>query len=300
MAHSLRPLSIVMVSYNSYPMIKKNIECIQAQLKDIDYEVILADNASPDLETQAYLQEIKKNDDQHVKAICMNNNTGYSVALNVAVEYARHPIILTLDPDIYMDEYSNDALVKMYDLLVANLDYGMISPLLQKEDGVPDLNYDVHFDIPRMILERYKRIFSDRSKYKQDELILDQDGCAEVRFIAGACCLLRKSVYQNILGGYDERYFVYSSDTDLCLSAYFHGLRCMIYTKATFTHALSTSASKFRVRMMYDMYKSFSQLLLKWYVKPFVINSLYRIVFVLPVGMELFVRYLKGNKKVSD
>jgi len=301
---SRRQISLIMVTYNSYPFFEDALNLLQRHIVDIDIEYIIVDNKSPDKETHKCLDDLKAQNNPLMKVVKLDNNSGYSTAMNIGVNYASFDTILTFDNDVFVDADANAYFVEMYDLLQKNLDYGLISPLFNKEDGTPDINYFIKFNIYTMLYERFSRIFSDKSKYdsldKLSEQPKDDNGCIGVRFVAGQFFLMRKSVYFNIVKGWDTRYFLGVSDTDVCETLNFYGLKNVIYPKANLVHGGSKSNNRAPFIVTFENYKTFAQYILKWNIFPFVRTVLYRILFSLPAYLEMQFRKVNNNKNVSD
>jgi len=296
-----KSISLVMVTYNSFPFFKDSIEYLNKFIYDIDLEIIVVDNDSKDINTHNYLDKLKSLNNESIKVIKLTKNTGYSVAMNVGMNYAKHEFILCFNNDIYVDENSNEAFVTMYNLLNENMEIGAISPLFVKEDKTPDLNYVVKANPINAITGRLTRIFSNRSKHDEENALNpDAKGCATVDILSGQFFIMRKSIYFNIVGGFDTRYFLYSSDWDISRTLKFHGLKSIIYTKATLTHGVGKSTSRARFLATFDIYKSFAQYLLKWEIFPFIRFLFYRLLFTLPALTEITLRSFKNNKNVSD
>jgi len=296
-----KSISLVMVTYNSFPFFKDSIEYLNKFIYDIDLEIIIVDNNSKDVDTHDYLDELKLLNNKSIKVIKLTKNTGYSVAMNVGMNYAKYEFVLCFNNDIYVDENSNEAFVSMYNLLNENIEIGAISPLFVKEDKTSDLNYVVKANPISAVAGRLTRIFSNRSKNDEaNALKPNSKGCATVDILSGQFFIMRKSVYFNIVGGFDTRYFLYSSDWDISRTLKFHGLKSVIYTKATLTHGVGKSTSRARFLATFDIYKSFAQYLLKWEIFPFIRFLLYRVLFTLPALAEITLRSFKKNKNVSD
>lgn len=300
-----KKLSIVMVTYNSFPFFVDSTNLLLKHIKDIKLEIIIVDNNSTQIETLKALDVLEKEND-NVKTIKLARNGGYSTAMNIGMSYASYEFVLTFDNDVFVDDSANVHFVKMYDLIEKNLEYGLISPLFIKEDGTPDINYFIEFNILQMFYERFSRIFSDKSKHdslnRLEKLKQDKNGCIQVELIAGQFYLMRKSIYFNILKGWDVRYFLGISDSDVCETLTSYGLKNMIYPDVKFIHGCSKTNNQKSVRLIvsYENFKTMGQFLLKWRIFPFLRNTIYKILFTIPTWMEIIFRRINGNKNVSD
>jgi GT2 family glycosyltransferase len=301
-----RKLSIVMVTYNSFPFFKDSTELLIKHIKSIDLEIIIVDNKSTQIETIECLDELKEKYSSIVKIVKLNSNSGYPTAMNIGMNYTLNDMVLTLDNDVFVDSNSDKYFVEMYDLIENNLDYGLISPLFLKEDSTPDINYFITFNIFQMLYERFSRMFSDKSKHdslsRLSKLPKDQNGCFSVELIAAQFFLMRKSVYFNILKGWDTRYFLGLSDSDVCKTLTFYGLKNIIYPKGKMVHGCSKTNNHESVRffVLYDNFRTFGQFMMKWKIMPFIRNSIYKIIFIIPTWIEIIFRAIVGNKTVSD
>jgi len=300
-----RQLSIVMVTYNSFPFFQDSVNLLLQHIKDIEIEIIIADNNSTQIETLQCLDELSQQN-KNIKIIKLAKNGGFSTAINIGINYASYEFILILDNDVFIDSSADEHFKKMYDLIENNLDYGLISPLFTKEDKTPDINYFINFKLSQMIYERFSRIFSDKSKHasleRLEKIEKDKNGCIGVDVIAGQFFLMRKNIYFNILKGWDTRYFLGIGDTDLCEALRFYGLRTMIYPNIKFVHGISKTNNNDSVRsiVIYDNFKSTGQFLMKWKIIPFFRNLIYKLIFTIPAWGEIVFRKLSGNKTVSD
>lgn len=295
-------ISIVMVTYNSYPFFKKSIELIEKNLNDFSLEIIIVDNDSKDVETIEYLKllEINNSEKFRFKIVKLNKNTGFSIGMNVGVSYASYKTILCFNNDIYLDVNSNTVFVAMYKYIYENTNVGIISPIFEKEDGSPDINYNLGFNVFNLVFDRLSRIFSNKSKYNSREILLAKNkDYVDVVSLSGQFFMMRRSTF-DLIGGFDTRYFLYSSDWDVSEKINMHGLRNVIYTKGKLIHGVGSSSSRARYISTFDLYKSFAQFILKWKIIPFFRKNIYFILFIIPVNLEIFIRNIKSNKNVSE
>jgi GT2 family glycosyltransferase len=201
----LSTVDVVTVSYNSAGQLRR---CVDAALRLQDMTMIVVDNASSDgsLETIA---------DRDVVAIPLRRNVGFAAGCNVGWRRGRSPYVLFLNPDAVIDGDSIDRLVTV---LEDDLSAGAVAPKIRNEDG--SLAYSLR-RFPRVSSNFAQALFLHRVFPRlpwTDELIRDPR-CYERRWtpewVSGACLMVRRSVLEE-LGGWDERFFLFGEDVDLC------------------------------------------------------------------------------------
>lgn len=209
-------VDVVVVSYNSRDTLRACVEPL-ARLDDIS--VIVVDNASADdsLETIA---------DLPVRAVAAKDNRGFAAGCNLGFAAGNAPFVLFLNPDAYI---SRDALRRLADVLIAEPQIGIVGPRTVAADGAL---------VPSM--RRYQRVGSvwagalfvhrvvKRAAWA-NEIVTSADAyerTAYPEWLSGGCLLARRSAIESV-GGFDEGFFLYNEDMDLCarVSAAGHKVR---------------------------------------------------------------------------
>lgn len=249
-------LSVIIVNYNVTQLLRNCLLSVQKYLEDVDYEVIVIDNASTDSSWGDLIPEFPK-----VHFIASETNDGFSKANNKAIEAAKGEYVLLLNPDteiegFYMNEILNFADfqenfgclgVKMHD---AN---GVFLP--ESKRSVPDM-----FNSFEKLFTNFKKNNS-KSYYRCD---IDEDANAEVEVMTGAFLLVKKDVYEKV-GGLDESYFMYGEDIDLCYTLLRNGFKNYYYGKASILHHKGESTVKDEVYL--DRFYGAMQIFINKYYK---------------------------------
>lgn len=102
-------LSVVIPVMNEEDNIKPMIECVDAALKDISYELILVDDGS----TDNTISEIKKYALDNTKLLVFNRNYGQTTAMAAGIDEAKGELIVTLDGDLQNDPSDIPAMIQM-------------------------------------------------------------------------------------------------------------------------------------------------------------------------------------------
>lgn len=220
-------LSIIIVNYNVTQLLRNCLLSIQKYIKDMDYEVVVIDNASTDSSWGDLIPEFPK-----VRFISSEINGGFSRANNQAIQIAAGEYLLLLNPDTELEGYY---IKELLDFADSEPDFGCMGVRMHDAKGnflpeskrsVPDM-----FNSFEKLFTNFKKNNS-KSYYRND---LEEDVVTEVDVITGAFLLARKEVYEKI-GGLDEAYFMYGEDIDLCYTFLRNGYKNFYYGKVSILH----------------------------------------------------------------
>lgn len=204
-------VSISIVTHNNDKVIKKCLQNIFKNINNTDFELIIVDNNSSD----STVSIIEKNF-ENLRLIKNNRNFGFSAAHNIAIKLGRGKYHLVLNPDIIFTE---NAFEKLLNFMEKNPDVGLVSPKIILSNGsiqylckrLPSL-FD--FIIIRFMPKFIRKFFQARIDYYE----MRETGynkIMDVLFLTGAFMLIRSSVLDKV-GGFDENFFMYFEDIDLC------------------------------------------------------------------------------------
>jgi len=202
-------LSIIIVNWNSKDYLAKCLESVYAHTKDLDYEVIIVDNASFDgcdhLISECYPQ---------VKFIQSDANLGFGGANNLGYKNSSGRILLFLNPDT---ELRDAAIKRLHDFLAGNGKAGAV--------GCRLLNSDL--TVQTSCIQRYPTILNQlldadylKNRYPGWALwglepLADKTGAPrEVEVISGACFMVKREAFEKA-GMFGSEYFMYAEDVDL-------------------------------------------------------------------------------------
>lgn len=180
-------VSVIIVNYNMADIINQCIDSVLQQ-KNCDVEIIVVDNASKDKS----VDKLKLYGD-NIKLVSNSANLGFGVANNIGFKHATGQYVFLLNPDAVLS--TNDALEKMIRFIETNKQYGIVGPKINAIEGThPEKYYP-------------------GQKYLQKPL---ETLPGEIAWVIGASMLIPREVYEKV-GGFDEDYFLYGEETDLCL-----------------------------------------------------------------------------------
>ncbi|MGH1520464.1 glycosyltransferase family 2 protein [Chryseobacterium sp. JK1] len=228
-------LSVIIVNYNVTQLLRNCLVSIQKYITDVEYEVVVIDNASTDSSWGDLIPEFPK-----VRFISSDINGGFSKANNQAIQTAVGEYVLLLNPDTELEGYDMKSLLDFAD---SKPDFGCLGVRMHDAEGnflpeskrsVPDM-----FNSFEKLFTNFKKNNS-KSYYRND---LEEDAIAEIDVITGAFLLAKKEVYQKI-GGLDEAYFMYGEDIDLCYTFLRNGYQNFYYGKVSILHHKGESTVK--------------------------------------------------------
>lgn len=204
-------ISIIIVTYNSQEYIERCIESIYSNTDMSDTEIIVVDNASTDRTVN-----ILYNKYRNIRLIRNKRNTGYASANNKGIRRSHGEYIMLLNPDTY---FVNDAPHIMKDFLKNNPEAGCAGSRLEYFNGKLQLSCRKFPTFINVFFGRksiFRHIFPGNPisrKYMMQDL--DYNKNHRVDWVMGASMMLKREVTDKC-GLFDEDYFLFAEDTDLC------------------------------------------------------------------------------------
>jgi len=223
-------LSIILLNYKQKGLIKQSLKNLLALDLPMAYEIIVVDNNSRD-----GLAELVSLEFLSVKLVQSEKNLGFAGGNNLGVARARGRYIMILNPDVII---LNDTIAKMYHFMEEHSQAGIVGPKIHNADG--SLQYSCS-RFPDWHLPFYRRTFLSKTKkgraWINHYLMTDWDHnqSRTVEFLYGACLMVRRSFLNN-QPLFDERYFMYMEDLDLCRTFWEKGYEVWYLAGAQVTH----------------------------------------------------------------
>lgn len=189
--------------------------------------------------------------DNKIEYVFNNTNVGFGSGHNIAIqrilELSKYHLVL--NPDIY---FSRGNLEKLYDFMENNNDVGLVMPKILYPDG--SLQYlckklPTPFDlivrrfIPSFLKPLFrKRLDSFEFKDRNYNEIMSVPG------LSGCFMFIRTGIFKEI-GMFDERFFMYAEDTDLCRRIG-KKYKTMYYPEAVIFHEYAKGSYKSKKLLM--------------------------------------------------
>lgn len=224
-------ISFIIVNYNSKDMTHKLMNYIINSVESENYEIILVDNASTD-GSKEFFESITTGTERF-RYIYNNANLGFAKANDIGEKNATGDILVFINPDIEIHQKGFDKFI------VHNLkdEIGVLAPRIVYPDGSTQPNcggfstfstylfhtlrlgcyirklkigtklYKLSDKIPALnktVVGKYLRNFN-----------VDDQRRRECDWVSGACMIIRKELFEEV-GGFDENFFMYVEDEELC------------------------------------------------------------------------------------
>lgn len=220
-------LSIIIVNYNVTELLRNCLSSIISFVQDLDYEVIVIDNKSPDSSWKDLKIEFPT-----VQFMSSEVNHGFAIANNKAVKNARGEYILLLNPDTELEGFYMKEIVEFAD---QHKDLGCLG--IRMHDATGKFLPESKRSVPDMF-NSFEKLFTNfkkkksKSYYRND---IKEFEIAEVEVITGAFLLIKRDLYIQI-GGLDEKYFMYGEDIDICFTLLRKKYKNWYYGKSSILH----------------------------------------------------------------
>lgn len=278
-------VSIVVVSYNTKEALRLCIRSIYDHPPPIAFEVIVVDNASTDGSP-----EMVESSFPEVRLLRLDSNRGYAYACNYGAQSSTGRMLLFLNSDI---EVTPGALRLLYDCVERRKGSIICSGRLESYDGSVQPScrrFPTHFSIPfgrGSVLSKLPVL-----KGFQDRYIMEPpEGEQEVDAVAGACMMIRKGVFEE-LAGFDERFFMYVEDLDLCYRLKGVGGVVLFSSEAVFKHRWGASSVAGKLRLRLEHHRSIYRYFRKHYPGRRLSNLLLAIMLLAQLGSFFLLTFL--------
>jgi GT2 family glycosyltransferase/glycosyltransferase involved in cell wall biosynthesis len=198
-------LSVVIVSWNTRDQLRACLESLDAATRGIDGETFVVDNASGD-GTAAMVRERFPG----VLLIENRRNAGFARANNQALSLVRGSRVLLLNPDTIVEAEAIRGLMAFLD---ATPRAGAAGLQLRFPDGRLQNSYDSFPTFGSELVSKHLLRLLFPARYPSKRTV--PSGPIPVDIVIGACMILRREVV-DALRGFDERYFLFMEEADLC------------------------------------------------------------------------------------
>ena len=203
-------ISIIYVNWKSENYIKESIDSVYEHTDGLQFEIIVVDNASP----SGNVDMLKEHFPQ-ITLIKSEKNLGFAGANNLGFQNSSGEIILFLNPDTKLVNPAINAMVRQ----LRNLpDAGIMGcKLLNADLSVQTSCIQTFPTILNQILDA--NVLRDRwphnSLWGIGPLYSESMEPAEVEVVSGACLMMKRAAFEKV-SMFNEEYFMYAEDVDLC------------------------------------------------------------------------------------
>jgi len=267
-------LSIIIVNYKTKEKLENCLNSIVvSDFGNLNYEIILVDNNSgDDLNDLIRLFGNKA----AIKLIISPKNLGMGGGNNLGIKAAGGEYILILNPDTVVKD---KAILVLLDYIKKNKEVALVGPKLLYPSGKLQLSCS---QFPKIYTPILRRTFIGRFFINSNDLFamksFDHNSIKEVDWLMGSCLMFKKEIILNngqIFKPYfDERYFMYFEDIDLCRQIWTQGFKVVYNPEAVVIHDHNRQSAKhpwylaiFLDKLTWRHIESWLKYFLKWTIK---------------------------------
>jgi N-acetylglucosaminyl-diphospho-decaprenol L-rhamnosyltransferase len=227
-------LAVVVVNHNAGDFLRRCLASTEAAAGDIAVEVVVVDNASRDGSASAVAR------DSETRLIENRGNRGFAAAANQGIAANDAPFVFLLNPDAEITGGTLAALVKVarerpragaIGCLVRNPN-GTIQPSARRIPGLLE-----------SLMHAFLGPFLPGNRWSRSYTMADWDRGSEreVEWISGSAMLLRREALDEV-GAFDEGYYMYVEDVDLCTRLRSAGWKVLFSPEVEVVHEIGVSA----------------------------------------------------------
>ncbi|MES2536560.1 MAG: glycosyltransferase family 2 protein [Pseudomonadota bacterium] len=227
--------------------------------------VVIVDNASKDGTANALSTQLPQ-----ARIIRNETNLGFGPANNQGMAVTSTPYALLINPDC---DISTEALERLLTTAALYPLAAIVAPQGWHDQDTPQPSY--------------RHAFYER---RAAQVYRIPDATCSAKWLHG-CCLLVKSESFRKFGGFDERFFLYYEDDDLCLRALQAGYDCLLEPQARVLHAGGGSSSpswRTQFRKHYFFFRSRHLIIGKYVGRPAAIRYRVKTALAAPVATLLY------------
>ncbi len=275
-----KQVSIIIVNYNTEKLLEDCILSVKEKTNNLDYEIIVIDNDS-----KKYSLDYLINSFPDVRFELTGTNRGFGSANNTGAKMAKGKYLLFLNPDTLL---INNAIHILYQYMESHPEAGACGGNMYKGDMTPASSYyDTDF-----LLYEYKIVFNVNRPTG-----FNRTGQPKaVGVIVGADLMVRKDIFEKV-GAFDEDFFMYFEEAELCKRIEKSGYKIMSVPQAEIIHLQGGSAENKNQELKKWSYQE------HWYSKliyfsktkgKFQTRNLY-FVNMLKLKLAVLLHKVKGN-----
>lgn len=239
-------VSAVIVSYNVRDLLLK---CIASLRADGIQHIVVVDNASRDGSAEA-----ARRADPGVDVVALDENLGFGSGANRGVARTSTPYVVILNPDLEVEPGATKALVDVLDRMP---DVGIAAPRIETPDGRLYPSARTFPDMVDAAGHAFLHFVWRSNPFSRRYRMLDWDHAAacDVDWVAGTHLVVRRTAWDAV-GGFDEGFFMYLEDVDLCWRLQRAGWRVRYAPDARVVHAIGRSTDQTPYRMIAAHHRS--------------------------------------------
>jgi N-acetylglucosaminyl-diphospho-decaprenol L-rhamnosyltransferase len=244
-----RSWAAVVVNYEAGTLLTACVRSVLADTSAGDVDLVVVDNGSADGSVDALRAAVPD-----VRVVRSPGNVGYARAANLGIAATRAPVVAVLNPDVTIEPGTAKAMLARFE---GDAALGACGPRIRNVDGS---DYPSARRSPSIGLAVAHGAFglwwpSNPFTARYRELDADPAQPRSVDWVSGAAIWLRRSAL-DAAGGWDETYFMYMEDLELCRRLRLAGFGVAYEPGGAATHVQGASTSRTPYRMLVQHHRS--------------------------------------------
>ncbi len=239
-------VAAVIVSYNVADLL---VRCVESLRADGIERIVVVDNASSDDSVAAIRAA-----DPDVEVVALGRNIGFGAGVNRGVARTTEPFVVVLNPDVEVEPGSTKVLL---DALEADDGLALVGPRIETPEGELYPSARTFPDMVDAAGHAFLHFVWSSNPFSRRYRMLDWDhgDARDVDWVAGTHLLARRIAWDEV-GGFDEAFFMYMEDVDLCWRLHRAGWRVGYEPAARIVHGIGRSTDQTPYRMIAAHHRS--------------------------------------------
>ena len=230
-------LSIIVVHLGSDNLIINFLDSLYQCYLPFDFETIIVDNKSNSKNLYKLVNQFK-----NCKLVELENRLGYSNASNAGIVKSSGEFILWCNNDLL---FQYNSLFNLYDFLINNNNYGIVSPCLLNEDNSTQPCYSLYN------LNLFTIVFN-LTGFKSN----NSNKSFDIKAAPGACCMIRKSALEPFGYILDNNYYMYCEEFDLSFKVLNNNYKIRYIGSSKVVHLGGKTTKKTSINFLIQSLKS--------------------------------------------
>ena len=284
----MKTIAVCIINYGTGDLLR---ECLHSVLIQNPDEIIVVDNASTDNSV-----EMMKAEFPSIPLIALEKNVGFGAASNRGIKNCRSEHILLLNADTMMKPGSLQALNRY---LETHPHVSMIGPRVLNPDGTLQTSCFYYPTPPHVFLyiSGFYQLIPRLPILKKWSLqkAVSKKAMA-VPWVLGAALAFRREAFE-ILGGFDESFFLYFEEVDLCYRLFLQGKQIHFVPEAEVVHIGGASTAQKRTWFSIQFFRSLANFYRKHFSRLLLLELVFMVkaVAFFKVAHDLILLPFIGN-----
>ncbi len=245
----MNQVAAIIINRNTREYLRDCLASLAAQEFEGDVSVWVVDNGSTDGSPEMVLAEF-----EGTNLVLNEDNVGYARACNQGAAHTTEPYLFFMNSDTDLTRGATRAIVDYFE---AHPQAGVVGPRILNEDGSLQFSCREFPSINEAFLHAFVGLFSAinaaSARYKKTAWSHEEE--ARVDWVSGCFMAVRREAFEAV-GGFDEAYFMYVEDVDLCWRAWRAGWTVDYTPAAEVYHHIGMSSQAVPARMVFHHHAS--------------------------------------------